>query len=130
MILNTHFNISALTIRHETKGEEGYKSEAILIETMRDMESIGETGTEKASSSIRFSPDAGIFFQGLPIENAAWVDGGMCLYFSCPIDIAIVDADESVECPHGPGLGPPGNFVPVISITELKNVEPPLHTNS
>lgn len=130
MILNKLFNVSALTIYQETKGEEGYESEAIKIETMRDMHSLGETGKEKICESIGLNPNTSVVFEGLPIERTAWVDSSMCLYFPCPINIAIVDSNESVEWPYGPELGPPADPVSIIRIVELKNVEPPLHTNS
>jgi len=117
-------DVSALWIHEENREEdEGSK---IIIETMRDFESLEETGREEVSHIVEIEGGSFISFEGLLIESTAWLSGGMTIYFPEPIDIAIVNTGNTIEVPFDPEADP----ITEIVVTDLDNVTPPLHTDS
>ena len=129
-IINNFLDVNVLEIRQETRGEEGYEYQVIIVSAHRDMESLAETGTEKIVSQVEIDANAAVHCQDLPIEGTAWIDGCMALYLSSPTDVTIIDPDEVVEVPHGPDFGTPKDPTPIIYISDKEKYTPPLHTDS
>ena len=129
-IINIFLDVNGLEIRQETKGEEGYEYQVIIVSAHRDIESLAETGTEKIVSQVELDANTAVYFQDLPIESTVWIDGCMALHFSSPTDVTIIDPEEVVEVPHGPDFGSPKDPTPIIYISDKEKYTPPLHTDS
>lgn len=128
-IVDNFLDVNVLEIRQETKGEEGYEYQVIIVSAHRDMESLAETGTEKIISQVELDANTAVYFQDLPIEDTAWIDGCMALYLASPTDVTIIDPEEVVDIPDGPDFGSPKDPVPIIYISDMEKYTPPLHTD-
>jgi hypothetical protein len=128
-IITQLMDVEAMWIR-ETTNAPPLKDEKSKIQirtlTLSDMPSLKANGTEPIPNIIDLDVDSAIRFEMLYIKRVGWVDNTMCVYFTVPTDIAIVDEEEPIDVPFDPSEPP----LRSILVTELNNIQPPLLKNN
>ncbi|HPD60302.1 MAG TPA: hypothetical protein PKV48_00875 [Thermodesulfobacteriota bacterium] len=99
-----------------------YREPKIQIETLRDTPSLETQGDEANSNMVELDVNSAIGFEGLDIIRVSWIANTMCVYFSSPVDVAIVDQEKTIDVP----FEPPEKSLRCIKITALNTVQPPL----
>ncbi len=71
-------------------------------------------------------PNSILNIEDIEIDRVGWLDGSMFVRFPEPTDIVIIDTEEFIENP----LRSDDEPIREIIISDLRNYEPPLHTDS